>query len=73
MPAVLVFEQAGSTPQRIAPAIETGDDWRHGQMRDAAPPKESPLRLKPESYPSKVIKSNAAPPKESPLRLKPLQ
>ena len=35
-----------STPQRIAPAIETTDPAHRTAIRRAAPPKESPLRLK---------------------------
>ena len=42
----MVKDGGRSTPQRIAPAIETGLWQRRLLVVAAAPPKESPLRLK---------------------------
>ena len=59
-----------STPQRIAPAIETGC----GQVTRAPPTRSTPQRIAPaiETPGTQLEQRNdsAAPPKESPLRLK---
>ena len=60
----------GSTPQRIAPAIETPASLLHWKMLRRSTPQRIAPAIETGNRPLVPILLKAAPPKESPLRLK---